>query len=322
MSTSTDANITAYWNNASSSMNRYFSIFLFLFGTIGNILNILVLFQRELRTNSCSFLFLISSIANLIAILSGLTTRMLSGWTLDLTNTIDWLCKLRAFILFVSRNIALLSIMFAALDRWLSSSINVHRRHMSTLKNAQRAVILLLILSAIIYSPIFYCYKANLINAPLKCYGETNICRISNDLIYACCTILFPILLMSLFGIMTINNIRHVQSRINITNSNERLPISKKKKVDRQLSLMLFIQIILLALFTLPQAIQKLYSTITANQILSSAQTAFNNFIFNLVLLLTYVANGVPFYIYTLSGGTVFRNALIQLFRKLNQIHP
>ncbi|CAF1283045.1 unnamed protein product [Adineta steineri] len=30
----------------------------------------------------------------------------------------------------------------------------------------------------------------------------------------------------------------------------------------------------------------------------------------NLLFLLTYVTNGIPFYIYTLSGGTIFRKAL------------
>jgi len=125
--TSSDADIVAAWNNISDGINRYFSIFIFLFGIIGNILNILVLSQRSLRINPCSLFFLISSIANLIAILSGLTTRMLSGWALDLTNTIDWLCKFRAFILFLSRNIASWLILLAAIDRWFLSSLNVHR---------------------------------------------------------------------------------------------------------------------------------------------------------------------------------------------------
>ena len=82
---------------------------------------------------------------------------------------------------------------------------------------------------------------------------------------------------------------------------------------------MLFIQILLLCVFTLPQAIQKLYSTLTANQILTPLNTAINNFVFNFVLLLTYFANGMPFYIYTLSGGTVFRTALKQLIQNIRQ---
>ncbi|CAF4138465.1 unnamed protein product, partial [Adineta steineri] len=76
-----------FLNNISNDLNRYFGIFVFLFGLIGNILNILVLSQRPLRSNPCALLFLASSVSNLIAIVSGLFTRILSGWNLDPTST-------------------------------------------------------------------------------------------------------------------------------------------------------------------------------------------------------------------------------------------
>ncbi len=78
---------------------------------------------------------------------------------------------------------------------------------------------------------------------------------------------------------------------------------------------MLFCQILLLSFFTLLQTIQNLYSILTSNQIQSPLQTTINNFIFNLVLLLTYFANRMPFYIYTLNGGIIFRNVLKNLIK-------
>jgi hypothetical protein len=328
---SSDTDAISAWNNASAQLNRYFSIFIFLFGTIGNILNILVLSQRALRTNPCSLFFLTSSIANFIAIITGLTSRMLSGWTADLTNTIDWLCKLRAFVLFISRNMGSWLIMLATIDRWLSSCINVHRRQLSTLKNAQRGIIFTIIISILLYIPIIYCYQANLINAPLKCYGKTDLCRLSNDLIYASITIIFPMIFMIIFGLMTVVNIYRIKNRVNAINimeltepgsaTNEQQQHSKpaNRKLDHRLFVMLFIQILLLSLFTLPQAIQKLYSTLTSNLMETTLRKAVENFLFNLVLLLTYVANGMPFYIYTLSGGTVFRTALKSLLQNIIQ---
>ena len=104
--------------------------------------------------------------------------------------------------------------MVATIDRWMSSSRNVHRRQLSTLKNAQRSIILIIILSILIYISIFYCYGANLINAPLKCYGKTDICRLSNDLIYAYITIIIPIIIMIIFGVMTIINIHQIKTRV------------------------------------------------------------------------------------------------------------
>ncbi len=96
MSSSGDVSLIASLNNVSSMLNRYFAIAIFIFGTIGNVLNCLILLQPTLRSNPCSLFFLVSSIAHLTFIYSGLTTRMLSGWAVDLTNTIGWLCKLRA----------------------------------------------------------------------------------------------------------------------------------------------------------------------------------------------------------------------------------
>ncbi|CAF0845323.1 unnamed protein product, partial [Rotaria sordida] len=106
MFSTADINLIEVLNNVSIQFNRYFSIFIFLFGTIGNILNCFVLSQSTLRLNPCAYLFLISSIANMISIIFGLTTRILAGWNMDLTDTNSLGCKIRAFIMFVSRTIA------------------------------------------------------------------------------------------------------------------------------------------------------------------------------------------------------------------------
>lgn len=325
---SSDASTIAAWNNTSAAINRYLSIFIYLFGTIGNILNALVLSQRTLRSNPCSLYFLISSLANLVAIIAGLTSRMLSGWAVDLTNTIEWLCKLRAFVLFISRNIAAWLILLAAIDRWLLSHLNVHRRQWSTLKNAYRGIVFTILLSIVLYCPIFYCYQANLTNAPLRCYGKDDICRLTNDLSYAFLTITFPIILMFIFGLLTIINIRQVKNRVHTVSATQANSMGhgshtgqgtgiSKKKLDRRLFLMLLFQIILLSVFTLPQAGQKLYSTLVSDIGQTPLKKAIDNFIFNLLLLFTYIANGMSFYIYTLSGGAIFRNALKDLMKKI-----
>jgi len=324
---SSDAALIASLNNVSNGISRYLSIFIYLFGIIGNVLNVLLLSQKTLRTNPCSLYFLASSVANIIAIVSGLTTKMLTGWVPDVSNTIDWLCQFRIFILFASKNVAAWLILLASIDRWFVSHINANRRKQSTIKNTRYGIILTIVFSIVIYSPVFYCYQANLINAPIKCYGKTEVCRLLNDLIYAILTIIVPIVFMLIYGVMTLINIQQVKIRIHIANASKStntvnsvasavLTQASKKKLDRRLFVMLIVQVILLTLFTLPQAIRKLYSSLTTQQTQTLLNLTINNFIFNLLLLLTYIANGMPFYIYTLSGGTVFRNALKGLFRK------
>ncbi|CAF1311299.1 unnamed protein product [Adineta steineri] len=310
-------------------VNRYLGIFIFVFGIIGNTLNVSVLSQRPLCLNPCAWLFLISSIANSIGILAGVMSRVLSTWALDLTNTNQFLCKIRAFLLFNGITIGGWLIALATVDRWLSSNMNAIRRRQSTLKNAQRSTVAVIILSTIIQTQQLYCFEANLTNTPLKCYTQTIVCGIISDVCFALVTILCPIIFMLIFGLMTISNVRKTQSRLQpatltmnprnghestITNMRSSL---QRKKSDRQLLIMLFIQVLLILLLTLPLATYKLYSTLTRNILKSTLQNTIENFIFNIFLLAVYVSCGMPFYIYTLSGGSVFRKALFSLMEAL-----
>ncbi|CAF1081920.1 unnamed protein product [Rotaria sordida] len=137
MSSTSDASLIAALKNASTQLNRYFAIFIIIFGVVGNTINICVLSRRPLRSNPCAWLFLASSIANGIGILASVISRPLSTWSADLTNTNQFLCKLRAFLLFNATTIGSWLIMLATVDRWLSSNIDANKRQRSTLKNAQ-----------------------------------------------------------------------------------------------------------------------------------------------------------------------------------------
>jgi hypothetical protein len=276
--------------------------------------------------------FLFSSIAHLIFIYAGLTTRMLSGWAVDLTNTIGWLCKLRGFVLYTSRTVALWLIVLAAVDRWLSSHFDAHYRRMSTVKNAYRSMILILSLSALLYAQLFYCYEANLINSPLKCYGRTKLCRIVTAMVDAFVTATMPIMFMMIFGMMTISTVRQTLRRLQslpmstlVSANNGRLTNParqqrRSKKTDRQLLVMLLFQVIILALLSLPFIVAEIYSTLIATQYKTPLQTAIVNFVFNFALLLVYLCCGTPFYIYTLCGGSVYRRALLKIVKKAGRM--
>ncbi|CAF0762231.1 unnamed protein product [Adineta steineri] len=329
-SSSSEIYLTILLSDISTQFNRYISIIILLFGTIGNFLNCLVLSQPSLKSNPCAFFFLISSIANIISIISGLSTRILAGWNLDVTMTDTLSCKFRAYIMFVSRTIAFWLIALATVDRWCSSCNQYQRRKMSSLRNAQKGSIIIIILCSLIYCQIFYCYDANLIDTPLQCYGKTVICRFITDITYAFITVICPILIMSIFGLMTISNIRQTYSVIlskkDVNNRNSRCRRTltmtcaqreRWRRIDRYLRHVLFRQVILLTLLTLPQMIEKLYTTITVNTKKSSLHITIDTFVYNIVLLLSFAASGMPFYIYTLSGGSIFRTTFLKLLQSL-----
>lgn len=310
----------AYLKNVLAQINFYFGMFIFIFGIVGNILNILTLCQRSLRSNPCVIIFLGSSTTGIIAIVSGLTSRVLSGVTVDLSATVNWICKLRGFTLFAARAATFWLIMFATIDRWFLSCNATSRRNMSSIKTSLRGIAAISILSILIHSQLFYCYEANLVGTPLKCFTRNVECRLMNDLTFAIIAILLPLSLILVFGWMTISNMRNSRHRVGLmTMAATTLSVAanqtqrRSKRTDQRLFLILYVQVIFLALFTLPLAIQKLYATLTIDVPKSALQTTVEDFIYQVALISTYFAIGMPFYVNTLTGGRVFRKAVFNL---------
>lgn len=301
--------------------NRYFGLIIFIFGSVGNLLNIFVLSQRSLRSNPCALLFLVASVSNLLAILSGLTSRILAGWNLDISSTLPWLCKLRAFITFPSRTAAYWLIAFATIDRWLLSSIHWYHRRTTQLKNVQRSIVLIVLCSMLVYSYAPICYEITVNHQPIQCHGKSKLCRISIDLIYGLITVSIPVLLMNVFSVKTLLNTRRAKRDLQARH----LPHSRTsalqhrawKSTDHRLLLMLLVQVFLYTFFAFPFVIQRIYSTMTLDLIKSDLQYAIENFLYNFLLLLSFIANGIPFYIYTLSGGQIFRRELRKMIDQM-----
>jgi len=303
-------------------LNRYLSPSILLFGIIGNTLNCLVLSQRTLRTNPCALLFGVSSFIELISIVFGVPSRILAGWNLDPTATNHVLCKLRAFIVFSTRTMGTWLIALATIDRWLLSCVDNHRRQMSTIKNVKKGIIGTVSLGTICFTHMFYCYEANLIDSPLRCYGTNEICRLVTDIIYSLISILIPLILMLVFGLLTVLNVHRIHNRVHNQSSiptvnNSKTTESRVRKVDHHLLRMLLVQIALLNILCLPQAIQKFHVTFHPLGSTSRLADAIEIFLYNIDLLLAFIASGIPFYIYTLAGGTIFRKAFIDLIRKI-----
>jgi hypothetical protein len=299
----------------SEQLNRYLSPIIFIFGVVGNILNCLVLSQRTLRSNPCALLFLVSSFIDLVSILIGLPTRILAGWKLDPTTTNNAICKFRAFIVFNTRTIAIWLITLATIDRWFLSSVDIHRRQMSTLKNVTKGIILTIIISTILYSHMLYCYQSNLIHSPLQCYGKTQECRFTTDMIYALISILIPLILMIVFGLLTISNVYRIRThvyRMRIESFNEHRHFHLRRN-DHHLLRMLLVEILFMIFLCIPQAIQKFYITLKPFGTGSELNDVIQTFFYNIELLLAFIASGMPFYIYTLAGGIVFRTAFLHL---------
>ncbi|CAF1187902.1 unnamed protein product [Adineta steineri] len=292
------------------------SLIILLSGIIGNLLNCLVFAQRSLRTKPCVVYFFVASILNLIAIFSGVTPRAFQSFFSipDPTLTVSVLCKLQLFVLFSVRTISSWLIALASIDRYLISSPDVVLRRMSNLKNTYFSILIVSIISFLFWSEVGYCFDANLIGTPQKCYAKSDACRIFNDLAQSFNTTIIPSTIMLVVGLFTIRNVRISQQigvlPIAIVNQNTRIT----RRNEQSLTIMLIAQVILLTIFTLPQAGQKFYLTYSFYQTKTSSQRALESLLFNFVLLFSFISSCMPFYIYTITG-TLFRKTLFKLLK-------
>jgi hypothetical protein len=143
---------------------------------------------------------------------------------------------------------------------------------------SQRCMLIVLLYTCIINAPIVYCYNADQSGTLLRCYGSSNACRLTTDLIYAFGTTLLPLLFMAIFSILIIRNVRRIKIRVQNT-------------------------------------LQKVYTSFTIAPATSSLPGAIQNCIFNVFTCLTFLASGMPFYIYTLFGESTFRNGFFDLMK-------
>ncbi|CAF4208453.1 unnamed protein product [Rotaria sordida] len=146
--------------------------------------------------------------------------------------------------------------------------------------------------------------------------SATNIvlCKLRNFVIYSSLTLalcffapiiscILPIVLMSIFGILMILNVRRVHNQVgrHINNArNERLHSN-----DRQLAMMLLFQILITTLISTPYFALAIYNAVAIVMFrykLSPSELASYNFANNLFRLLHYTNPVITFYIYTLTG--------------------
>ncbi|CAF1063202.1 unnamed protein product [Didymodactylos carnosus] len=304
-----------------SNLNRYFSLCLLICGTIGGILNILTFTRRSLNTNPCTSYFLASSISDLIVIYSGLLGRFPSSLNINPTFTSPVLCKLQFYLLYSSLSLSSWFILSASVDRFLSSCRNARIRNLSTKKSSYHVVIILTICSLLIWLEVFYCYDANLPIGQgilVPCFTHSNQCALFNSIFVTVVQNLAPALLMTLFGLLTVSNIKTISQQIVpsiIVASSGGVPSTHRmKQKDRQITIMLLVQVTLLTVDSMLIPVFSFYQYATSSSEKSATQLFIENaFVLQLLLLLSFLHSSSTFFIYTLSGK-IFRKELNSLF--------
>ncbi|CAF2512350.1 unnamed protein product [Rotaria sp. Silwood2] len=277
----------AYLNFIRYELNRYIPITFLIFGSIGQILNILVFTRPIIRASSCSIYFVSGSIVNFVSLHVGLITPFLGIYNLDPTQIFDSLCKIRYYLRFSTITLSTWFILLACIDRSFSTSNNVNMRSFSSLRVAKRIVILATIICFTCpYTQVFYCYR---INQDSLC-AVNPTCRLINDIILLVCNSGVPPILMMLTTLITIHNVKY----------SNHIVVGRRR--DVQLIRLLFIQVFSLILFSIPITAQKFYACLTIYMVKSPLTIAIDNLMSAIATEISYVNNSTIFYTYSLTN--------------------
>lgn len=232
---------------------KYAYIGLLIIGVIGNILNILIFTNlRIFRQHQCAFYLNIESIVNIVALVYFFVDRITQysdGY--DLADySITW-CRIRAFLDQITQLIPFSIICFTAFDQILSTSHWYTLRQMSTLKLAQYLIFVIICLSSIhSVIPIWWLF----IIPPIGCISDNTI--LLNYYLYFYYPILvgiLPIFIASLFSLIAFRNVRKIIRR--------QIPIIRRR-LDRQLTAMVFIRIIIFTILYLPYVVYRIFTLV------------------------------------------------------------
>ena len=254
----------------------------FSLGLIGNILNLLVFTKlKTFHHNRCAFYLIVESMVNIGQLSQTFINEI---WKLTLNeiepmNVSLVLCKVR-YILPQWFRLMLTSIVcFVAIDQFLSTNPAPYLRQLSSLKIARYQI----------YVAICLCFLDIIPFAVFSQIHPSLGCILSNGVLinyysyfyFPILTGLLPIFVSSLFSMLAYRNVRHIVRR--------QIPLNRRR-LDQQLTAMIFVRIIFFVSLQLPYTIYRIYSlrlTIVPDNTIEWIRT--------IALTLMYFNHGVNF---------------------------
>jgi hypothetical protein len=236
-------------------------------GVTGNILNCLVFLRKRLRSNACSLFFAAGSLANLIVMIYYIIPTIHSAYNPPPENSNLIYCKLRLYIrnalLVISRSYLAL----ACVACYALSSRNARMRNLCRLKIVVRVICIVPVIWFII--PLHIPFLTSIQNG--KCQMWAGAAALYHSIYICFVAAILPVSLMIVFSLLAYKNLRQMTRNVHPLNG----PVSglelnqnqfgenkKLQKRDRQLSTMLFVQIVVYLIFTIAYPFQTLYNAV------------------------------------------------------------
>ncbi|CAF0950004.1 unnamed protein product [Rotaria sp. Silwood1] len=293
---------------------------LLVVGVFGNIFNCLVFLRKRLRSNACSVFFAAASIANMTVMIYYIIPTIHSVYNSPPENGNLIYCKVRLYIrnalLVISRSYLTL----ACIACYVQSSRNARIREIFKPKIIVRVIIMVPIVWFII--PLHIPLTTTIQNG--KCLMWAGVAALYHSIYICFVAAILPTSLMAIFSFMAYQNLRRMTRNVlpqsSTGQSHEKSYNQQSEKMllqqrDRQLSKMLFVQIIVYMSFTISYPINTLYNA--AVLIIGGPKSTERAAIENFVLFITsaFLLNfysAASFFVFLTSRA--FRKELRQIF--------
>ena len=236
---------------AVEEFSLYLTFVLFVVGNVGSMINLLVLSTLKLfRGNQCVFYLIVECVVNI-----GQLTILCTIYILPLIYKFEpgnvstvW-CKLKNVLPQLLRLLSTSMVCLAAFDQFLSTSHRLFLRQCSSLRLARRlcvAALCLWVCHSIPYT-VFYA-----IVPPSGCINRSaQLIKYYSFFYYPILHGLLPILMSSLLSLLAYRNVRYLVRR--------QVPVVRRR-LDRQLTAMVFVRVIVFVILLLPYTIYRIYS--------------------------------------------------------------
>ncbi|CAF0757721.1 unnamed protein product [Didymodactylos carnosus] len=291
-------------------LNRYMSPLLVVLGTIGNALDIYIFTRKILKVYSCSMYFLAQSTSNLLFLYLVLPIRfMVNGYNYDST-ILSWsFCKFSAYLLYALRLLPAAFLICASIDRYASSSSILKYHQLSQVKVTKFTIptIILCCFLFYLYIPIYYkIYQVP--TGARTCYITDSQISHYHNICYTIITSIIIPLLLVIFGLLTLKNIRQHRRRVFIRQAHNEL---LHRKRDSQVLLLMFYQTSSYFLLSLPIAIILIYTSFTTNYV----STKIIQFCLKFFIFLSYFNFIIGFFVNVISA-TIYRQEFLKLVNR------
>jgi hypothetical protein len=274
---------------AAQQVTIYMGIPILIAGVIGEILNCIVFLSLKIfRENTCAFYLTTMSFVNIGQLLTSLLPQILiDGFNINWLQTSSWYCKFRVYILEICTLMSYTCMCLATIDQFFTTCLNPRWQQLSNIKLA-RILCLIFFIVWILHGVPFLIYL-NIVVLPTT---NTLYCTITNNIVLQYFNYGFiitlagflPVFVTILFAFLAYRNVTRLAYRT--------VPLIRRE-LDKQLSIMVFVQVIFNCFLTTPYIIIYIimrFPNITNNP-LRSAQLSLAGSVLILMYFLHYAVS-------------------------------